>query len=164
MVFKCKNGFESEREATSLESVIVLAMLQCCWCNSSGHCMNCVCVRNDRTSTNCTPAKKNGRCENQGQHSPCENQPPGLYPDPTQTSPPQPTQSSTSEDEATATVSQQISQTYFPPPFLFDMEGAPDDQNLNHVSDNTGLQDRRMAEPNFQWGEKDGKSSARGKP
>ena len=122
-------------------------MPQCCRCNGSGRCANCVCVRNNRTCTNCTPAK-NGRCE---------NQPPSLDPDPTQPPPPQPTQtqSSTSEDEATATDSQQASQTHVPPPFLLDTEGAPDDQNPNHMADNTGLQ---MAEPNFQWGEKDGKT------
>ena len=129
-------------------------MPQCCRCNGSGRCANCVCVRNNRTCTNCTPAK-NG-C--------CENQLPSLDPDPTQPPQPQPTQtqSSTSEDEATTTDSQQASQTHVPPPFLLDTESAPDDQNPNHVSDNTGLQarlqDTQMAEPNFQWGEKDGKT------
>ena len=37
-------------------------MVQCCRCNGSGRCVNCVCVRNRVTCTNCTPSR-NGRCE-----------------------------------------------------------------------------------------------------
>ena len=36
---------------------------QCCRCNGSGSCKACVCVRNGRACTNCTPSQ-NGRCKN----------------------------------------------------------------------------------------------------
>ena len=43
---------------------LIKTMPQCCRCNGSGRCVNSVCVRNNRTCTNCTPSSS-GRCENQ---------------------------------------------------------------------------------------------------
>ena len=36
---------------------------QCCRCNGNGRCKGCVCVRNGKACTNCTPSHA-GRCEN----------------------------------------------------------------------------------------------------
>ena len=40
-------------------------MPQCCRCNGKGRCKGCVCVRNGKTCTNCTPGRV-GKCENRG--------------------------------------------------------------------------------------------------
>jgi len=39
-------------------------MPQCCRCNASGRCRGCVCAKNKRVCTSCTPGRS-GRCENQ---------------------------------------------------------------------------------------------------
>ena len=116
--------------------------------------MNCVCVRDNRTCTNCTP-RRNGRCQNQP--SSPETTQSNITLLPTQdSSPPRAEDEAQADLPRTTTDNPSTSETYAFPPLLSD--SVPVDRNLNHVGANSVQQDIQPPElePDFQWGEKDG--------
>ena len=62
---------------TSRVQLLGVSMPQCCWCNGSGRCKGCVCAKNKRLCTSCTPGR-NGWCENQSALSSPSYSPPDV--------------------------------------------------------------------------------------
>ena len=137
---------------------VTVTMPQCCRCNGSGRCVNCVCVRNNRTCANCTPGK-NGRCENQLPLS-SESRPQSENAvAPTQDPLPTTDDDSEAHDDTemspqTTTDSQPSPEPYAFPSFLSD--STHDDPILNHVTTDRREAEVNLPPPDFQWGEKDG--------
>ena len=132
-------------------------MPQCCWCNGNGRCRGCVCAKNKRVCTSCTPGR-NGRCENQ----------PDAVSDSTQDrlSATPTTLPGTMNDEIQPNqrqVSEDVRETQ-----SVMADDGPDDHYQNRSTDtcaDNGLEQLPkfvpMQSPNFRWGEVEGEAFTR---
>ena len=134
-----------------------ISMPQCCRCNGSGRCKGCVCAKNKRLCTSCTPGRS-GRCENQPAPSTpsCSSQ--VRLPDTSTTTPGTlnvGTQSN--ESQASEVIPETLNNSM--------ADGSPDDQDQALSEQNVGLERLPaiipMQSPVFRWGEVEGEEFGR---